>query len=242
MVFTVNCTAKLNSTLLMKKLYTILTGVMLSCAVSAQSFQPIPFTNQQTEVKKCATVEVLENMRRANPMAVSDQQFENWLQQKIRERSLESARVQAIVTIPVVFHIIHTGQTVGTGANISAAAIQQQLIQLNKDFGNQNNSPYAVAADMEIRFALATTDPSGNILVEPGIDRINGSSAGFGAGPYTVGYANPANNALTNTIKPATIWDANRYLNIWVLNMESSILGIATFPAMSGLSGLNDTD
>ncbi len=242
MVFTVNCTAKLNSTLLMKKLYTILTGVMLSYAVSAQSFQPIPFTNQQTEVKKCATVEVLENMRRTNPMTVSDQQFESWLQQKIRERSLEGARVQAIVTIPVVFHIIHTGQTVGTGANISAAAIQQQLIQLNKDFGNQNNSPYAVAADMEIRFALATTDPSGNILAEPGIDRINGSSAGFGAGPYTVGYANPANNALTNTIKPTTIWDANRYLNIWVLNMESSILGIATFPGMSGLSGLNDSE
>lgn len=226
----------------MKKLYTILTGVMLSYAVSAQVFQPIPNTSQQSPVKKCATVEVLENMRRANPLSETDQQFEGWLQQKIRERSLAGARVQAIVTVPVIFHVIHTGQAIGTGSNISASALQQQLMQLNKDFGNQNNSPYAAAADMEIRFALAATDPSGNLLAEPGVDRINANTGGFGLPPYTVGYANPANNALTNTVKPATTWDANRYLNIWVLEMEAGILGIATFPASSGLSGLNNAE
>ncbi|MDF2381538.1 T9SS type A sorting domain-containing protein [Nostoc ellipsosporum NOK] len=226
----------------MKKLYTILMGVLLGGAVNAQTFQPIPITSPQSDVKKCATAEVLENMRRANPLAETDQQFEGWLQQKIRERSLQGARVQAIVTIPVIFHIVHNNQSVGTGANISAAAINQQIMQLNKDFGNQNNSPYAVAADMEIRFALATTDPSGNILTEPGIDRVNAATAGFGLPPYTVGYANAANNALTNTVKPATIWDANRYLNIWVLDMEAGILGIATFPASSTLSGLNNSE
>lgn len=226
----------------MKKLYTILTGVMLSYAVSAQVFQPIPNASQQNPVKKCATVEVLENMRRANPLSETDQQFEGWLQQKIRERSLAGARVQAIVTVPVVFHVIHTGQAIGTGSNISASALQQQLMQLNKDFGNQNNSPYAVAADMEIRFALAVTDPSGNLLAEPGVDRINATTGSFGLPPYTVGYANPANNALTNTVKPATTWDANRYLNIWVLEMEAGILGIATFPASSGLSGLSNAE
>ncbi len=226
----------------MKKLYTILMGVLLGGAVNAQTFQPIPITSPQSDVKKCATAEVLENMRRANPLAETDQQFEGWLQQKIRERSLQGARVQAIVTVPVVFHVIHTGQAIGTGSNISASALQQQLMQLNKDFANQNNSPYAVAADMEIRFALATTDPSGNILTEPGVDRINASTAGFGLPPYTVGYANAANNALNSAVKPATIWDATRYLNIWVLDMEAGILGIATFPSSSTLSGLNNSE
>jgi hypothetical protein len=226
----------------MKKLYTILMGVLLGGAVNAQTLQTITLENQQTQVKRCATAEVLENMRRANPLMVSDQQFENWLQQKTRERSLQGARVQAIVTIPVIFHIVHNNQAVGTGANISAAAVNQQIMQLNKDFGNQNNSPYAVAADMEIRFALATTNPSGGALAEPGIDRINASTAGIGLPPYTVGYTSPTNNALNNTVKPATIWDANRYLNIWVLEMEAGILGIATFPGSSGLSGLDNSE
>lgn len=225
----------------MKKLYTLFIGVLLGCAVYAQTFQHTPISEQK-EVKKCATAEVLEGMRRLNPAGETDQQFESWLQEKIRERSLEGARVHAIVTIPVVFHIIHTGQAVGTGSNISAAAVQQQLMQLNKDFANLSGSPYAVAADMEIRFALATTDPFGTLLAEPGIDRVNANTGGFGLPPYTVGYANPANNALNNSVKPATIWDPNRFLNIWALDMEAGILGIATFPASSTLAGLNNSE
>ncbi|RYF45972.1 MAG: hypothetical protein EOO39_50425, partial [Cytophagaceae bacterium] len=50
---------------------------------------------------------------------------------------------------------------------------------------------------------------------------------------FTVGYATPANNYLTNTIKPNSTWDATRYLNIWVSEFEAGILGIATFPSGS---------
>lgn len=189
--------------------------------------------------KKCATYEVMQNMRRLYPNLETDQQFETWLTQK---KALRTHNTQAVVTLPVVFHVIHSGEAEGSGTNISQALLQQQILQLNKDFGNASNSPYAVSANTNVQFALAQTDPSGNMLAQPGIDRILYTTRGFTAPPYTVGFANASNNYLTNTIKPATIWDPTRYLNVWVLQMEAGILGIATFPSSSGLPGIAGGD
>ena len=41
--------------------------------------------------------------------------------------------------------------------------------------------------------------------------------------PFTVNY-------LEATIKPNSIWDATKYLNIWVCNINGGILGYAQFP------------
>lgn len=184
--------------------------------------------------KRCATFEVLQNFKRANPGAETDAQFEAWLSQK---QSAATMRTQATVTLPVVFHIVHSGEAEGSGTNISQATIRQQILQLNKDYANLSNSPYAVAANAEIQFALAQQDPNGIALTQPGIDRIAYTSKGWTAPPYTVGVSS-SSNYLNNTIKPQSIWDPSRYVNIWVLEMEAGILGIATFPTGSGLSGL----
>jgi len=216
--------------------------LILAVAFSFQAFSQLPtITIEQptgSTPRRCATYEVIEGMRSLNPGMQTDAQFETWLQQKITEARSMSQRPFATVTLPVIFHIVHDNEAIGTGDNLPFNVIYQQVMQLNKDFANLSHSEYAVAADMEIQFALATTDPIGAPLAEPGIDRVNRVTEGFSAPPYTVGYASPANNYLNNTIKPATIWDPTRYLNIWVLEMESGILGIATFPGGSGLSGL----
>ncbi|MGZ3861494.1 MAG: M43 family zinc metalloprotease [Flavisolibacter sp.] len=190
--------------------------------------------------KRCATYEVLQNYRKLHPGAETDQQFETWLGKTRASRKMGNSL--STVTLPIVFHIIYNGEAEGMGTNISQAAIQQQMLQLNKDYANQSNSPYAVAADANIQFALAQTDALGNTLAEPGIDRIDRNAKGFTAPPYTVGYANATDNYLTSTIKPATIWDPNKYINIWVLQMENGILGIATFPASSGLTGISGSE
>ena len=39
-----------------------------------------------------------------------------------------------IYTIPIIFHIIHNGEAVGTGRNIAKAFIDSQIVQLNNDF------------------------------------------------------------------------------------------------------------
>src|SRR5690606_36658564 len=77
--------------------------------------------------------------------------FENWLSAKGQKRAIErSGRRQAEpYQIPVVIHVIHNGEPVGVGANISNAQILSQIRVLNADFQRQN----ADAADTPAAFA-----------------------------------------------------------------------------------------
>ena len=43
-----------------------------------------------------------------------------------------------IYTIPVVVHVLHLGESIGTGSNISDIQIQQAIIGLNNRFRNIN--------------------------------------------------------------------------------------------------------
>ncbi|MES2286060.1 MAG: T9SS type A sorting domain-containing protein [Bacteroidota bacterium] len=163
--------------------------------------------------------------------------FETWLQPLIQSGT-EGSRT--VYTIPVIVHVIHNGEAIGTGSNLSQAQVNSQLQILNEDFRKLNadissvpSAWTAVAADCEINFCFAVVDPSGNTLAEPGINRINRNSSGFSAPPYATSY-------VDGSIKPATIWNPNNYLNIWCLSLGSGLLGYATFPnpGSSGLGGL----
>ncbi len=143
-------------------------------------------------------------------------------------------------TLPVVVHIIYNGEAVGTGANISQAQVQSQLDVLNEDYRKLNadgslvpSAFQAVRADAQVQFVLAPRDPSGNPLAEPGIDRVNAGSKGFTAAPYADYY-------VDDIIKPATSWNPDQYVNIWVLPLPSTELGYAQFPDnTAGLGGLS---
>ena len=167
--------------------------------------------------------------------------FEVWLQGvQAQLRQNNSSTTQIAYTLPVVIHIIHNGEAVGSGTNISNAQAMSQITVLNQDFSATNPDVgsvpsvwSALVANTQIQFCAAQVDPNGNIMSEPGIDRVNRNTKGFTAAPYTQTY-------IDNTIKPATIWDPNQYLNIWCLSLGNSLLGYATFPApgTSGLAGL----
>ena len=74
-----------------------------------------------------------------NP-AQDESDFENWIQAKIQERRIRTlaqglAQTEAeVLTIPIVVHVIHNGEAVGEGSNISEAQIQSQIQVLNEDF------------------------------------------------------------------------------------------------------------
>lgn len=216
--------------------FTFLCFLAVSKNVCAQKWQ---LENQKSSrtIVKCYTVEVLNNYRKAHPGAETDAQFENWLQPKIQFRQSQRA-LAANYIIPIVFHILNKGEAVGTIPNLSSAAIKQQILQLNKDYANQSNSPYAIAANTGIQFVLAQTNPQGVLLAEPGIDRINITSEGWNdytANGYTSTY-------IDETVKPNTIWNPNNYYNIWVVpsitSGASDLLGYSTFPTSSTLTGL----
>src|SRR5690606_10952773 len=92
-----------------------------------------------------------------------------------------------------------------------------------------------------VTFCMAKYNPDGDTLAEPGIDRVSYNALGL-PDPAASTYSTPAafQTYMNGTIKPATIWDPTRYLNIWVSNRPNTngLLGYATFPATSGLSGI----
>ncbi len=145
--------------------------------------------------------------------------------------------LNGVITIPVVVHVLHQGEAVGTGRNISVAQIQSQIDVLNEDFRRLNadrtNTPAAfagVASDPGFEFRLACQDPNGNATT--GILRRQTSRAN-----YTVTLnANQTVNETATGIKMTAIagedpWPTSRYLNIWVCTLNGGILGYATFPA-----------
>ncbi|MBP7273761.1 MAG: T9SS type A sorting domain-containing protein [Saprospiraceae bacterium] len=133
---------------------------------------------------------------------------------------------RAVVTIPVVFHIIHNGDAVGASENITDAQINAQLDQLNKDFRKLNAdassipSVFAgVAADAEIQFCLAKRTPTG--AATTGINRLN------------MGQASWTMNQIESTLKPQSIWNRDKYLNLWTVifgGSDAGTLGYAQFP------------
>ncbi len=184
---------------------------------------------------------------------VPDQRWNDWFNNKVEEFKKNAASQKGLVTnysIPVVFHIIHGGQSVGTFPNLSQAQINSQITILNNDFagngynvGNFSSTsfPQSLIANCNITFCLAQKDPSGANLPEAGIDRINYVSKGWNdPASSTYNSSSSFQSYMNGTIKPASIWDPTRYMNIWVSDDNSSVglLGYATFPSSTGLPGL----
>jgi hypothetical protein len=194
------------------------------------------------QIKRCQTFESQQDFKSKNPDAETDAQFEGWLSKKMGETS-PGQRLLSSYTIPVIFHVVHNGEAVGTGTNISADKIQQQLDQLNRDFANASGSVYSVAASANIQFRLAVIDPQGRKLTEPGIERINRQEKSWTAPPYNI---SNYNSYADVTIMPASIWNPYAYFNVWVIDIAAPILGKATFPSLSSLndlgSGSGETD
>ncbi len=188
---------------------------------------------QENEIVRCYTVEYENSLSEKFPNRATTEEFENWIAPKIEEiksqRAVSPNETNAVKTIPVIFHII----TDGVGSeNLSQAAVQAQIDQLNIDYANLAGSSYGVSADTEIQFCLAQQDEGGYALEETGINRIT-----------AYGDENFLNTFVDSDIKPNTQWDPTKYMNVWVVgaltNGSFTLLGYAQFPDSSGLDGLN---
>ncbi len=142
---------------------------------------------------------------------------------ELARQELANDRSATIITVPVVVHVIHNGEAVGSGANLSDAQIQAQIDILNEDFSATNPnygstpSPWdQVAGNPEIQFCLAIIDPDGNAT--NGITRHN----------ITVTGSSLNDDNIESDIKPMTWWDSNLYYNIWTLGIPGTTAGGGT--------------
>jgi len=109
------------------------------------------------------------------------------------------------INMKLIFHIIHNGEAVGEGANISASEINKQVELLNDNYRNK----YGYSNDTRIMFSLADSSPVGSLLEEKGIERVYRPEKFFGDGLLD----EDKNNWVLDLM-----WDPNRYINIFVFN------------------------
>jgi hypothetical protein len=181
----------------------------------------ILFIGQLSAQKRiCGTMDYLEfSKSKDSSLDQKMQHNENILQQMILNQSENS--ISNIITIPVVFHIVYNN----TNENISDLQIQSQIDILNEDFRRTNadasNTPSAfqsLAADTEIEFCLANTDPNGNST--SGITRTQTSQSSFSTNDGVKFSSSGGFDA----------WNTSEYLNFWVCDISGGILGYAQFP------------
>ncbi len=186
--------------------------------------------------ERCAAV-AYKKMLQSNPKHESDEQFENWIQKKIKEpqkKVLGTERTSSTHSIiPVVVHVIHNGEPIGTGVNISDDQINSQIKVLNNDYRRLNTDAsqtplefQLVAGMFDVQFVLAKQDPEG--VASNGIVRVKGTKTGWAM-------------ADDSQLKSLSYWNSTDYLNIWVTNIVdvNGFIGYAKFPisTLPNLSG-----
>jgi Pregnancy-associated plasma protein-A/Secretion system C-terminal sorting domain len=194
-------------------------------------------------------------------------QWENEFQRLI-QNNISYKKTTTNYVIPVIFHVIHNGESNGNFPNIAAEQIESQILVLNQDYsGNGLNiqdypinafSNWAInqslpsssldnlgrikIANSEIQFCLSLTDAQGNMLSEPGIERINYIERGW-QNPTNFVTNQELRDYIDTVIKPQSIWDTTKFLNIWITDKNDAInfKGFATTPPLSGLVGIPNT-
>ena len=198
---------------------------MMAVAMTVLVLSPLQAQDAGERVDKnvrervCHTMGNLERLMHEKPkmsqrMALIEKQTEMHVRQVQANPAQHS---QLVVTIPVVFHILYNT----AAENISEAQVMSQMDILNEDFRRLNadqDNEWSQAADTQIEFCLASQDPNGNPT--DGILRVPTNLTSFGT-----------NDAMKFTSQGGSdAWPASDYMNFWVCDLGSSLLGYAQFP------------
>src|SRR5688500_10818885 len=117
---------------------------------------------QDSAIINCGQKEVNDRFLRENPTAkrLHDQiefQIADYTR-KVKAGTLPQQRLTAVVTLPVVVHIIHNNGS----ENISDAQAITAIQNLNAAYANTGFYDPSNGVNTEIQFCLAQRDPNGN--------------------------------------------------------------------------------
>ncbi|MEZ5003023.1 MAG: M43 family zinc metalloprotease [Chitinophagales bacterium] len=148
---------------------------------------------------------------------------------KILQLGPKEEERRSTYTIPVVVHIMHIGEAVGVGTNITDAKVMQ-AIQGANDRWNDMNGP---GPNMDVEFCLAAVDPDGNPTT--GINRVNASGVtDYLSNGLILNYEGNSNEL---ELKNLSNWPHNKYYNIWVITkFNAGWGGYAYYPTGSNFA------
>lgn len=178
--------------------------------------------NRSADKNKCGTVPHLDQKLQQN--AVLKARFE---QKKIEFNKIVSsrsanktARLNATVYIPVVFHIVMANPN-----QVTDAQIQSQLDTLNRDFFGANGDSVKIPAYFKtlfgksnIQFCLAQRTPDGDAT--NGIERVITNKTSF---TFDDGVKHNYSGGIDG-------WNSAKYFNVWVCPLSGGLLGYSTTP------------
>lgn len=176
------------------------------------------YTNNTNAQRACGTMHHHEQLLQENPNLIHEREA---IEQFTQNYVTSNAHEKTVINIPVVVHVIYNT----TAQNISDAQIQSQISILNKDFRKLNSDVSltpstfsSVVADCEINFCLASIAPNGTSTT--GIIRKQTTITSFIDDDKMKFSAQGGDDA----------WSSSKYLNIWICNLGSDLLGYAQFP------------
>ncbi len=169
-------------------------------------------------------MEVHERLRETDPGARARRtELKDRVRQSI-DSGVATQTTRELITVQTVVHVVYRTDE----ENVSDEQVTSQIEVLNRDFRATNEDRSLVpevwqglVADANIEFELTTEDPEGNPT--DGIIRTQTERESFGTEGNQVKYAEAGGSPS---------WPTDRYLNMWVCNLEGGLLGYAQFPGM----------
>ncbi len=196
----------------------------LSCILATFAF------GQQVQVERCLSHKAIEYQDSLTPgfADIVNEQFEI-------AKNAPLKKTDEVYRVPVVFHIVYNNDD----QNLADSVIMRQLETLNQDFMRQNPDTVNMREDFDIvkgypniEFRLAQIDPDGNPTT--GITRTETDLESFADFSIISGSFDALERIKSTSDGGIDPWDTERYLNIWIGNLDilgfTALLGYATPP------------
>ncbi len=189
----------------------------LTLSLGAFLLSAVPCAIRAQEHFRCGTDIMRQRAIRTDPhILVREAELEEFTRNWIAEHRDQRVDDSTILTIPVVFHVLHMNGR----ENIPNEQIFDAIEVLNRDYRMLNSDVNDVccgfqdiAADIRLQFKLATIDPLGHCT--NGIDRIRTVETFVGD-----------NGSKLN------LWPRNKYLNVWTCaKMRDGVAGYSQYPS-----------
>ena len=202
-------------------LYTLFIFFFICFVLNGQTTFSGKISNQDTQElppETCGSNIVHERLMKSDPV-YKERFFKS--RQNINKISKQKLSSNTVYKIPVVVHVMHVGESIGVGSNMSHDDVLKGLQILNNTFRKlQGTNGFGEGVDMRIEFVLAIQDENGQST--NGINRVDMSFESDyvtnGVFLGTQGLVEYNADPAINSLKEYAGWDTSKYYNIWLVN------------------------